>query len=68
MTSEQIRQRIDQITKDMTAEFSNSINTFVLNNSMIKYQKEISQLQAQCQHHFENGVCIYCDKLEDLND
>lgn len=65
MTSEEIRQRIDQLTDQMVDEFSGSVGTFVLNARMIEYQRQIENLQNQCHHKFENGICIYCDKVEE---
>ena len=34
--------------------------TFVLNPRIGEINKEIKELQAQCQHNFVNGVCEFC--------
>ncbi len=65
MTQNEIRMAIDEIIEEMTEDFSQSRNQFVLNNNMIRFQQRIENLQNQCDHKFENGICIYCDKVED---
>ena len=65
MTQSEIREAMDEIIAEMTEDFSHSMNQFVLNNNMINFQKRIDALQNQCEHQFENGICIYCDKVED---
>jgi hypothetical protein len=65
MTSEEIRHRMDQIIEQMTTDFSHSMNQFVLNNKMLDYQKKMANLQSQCAHEYESGICKYCDKMED---
>ena len=38
--------------------------TFVLNKEVIELQNEIENLQAQCMHDYQNGLCKYCGKEE----
>jgi len=39
---------------------------FVLNPEIANLLKENDELRAQCNHEYENGVCIYCNKpMED---
>lgn len=33
---------------------------FTLNNEVAKIMKENEGLRAQCEHQFENGICIWC--------
>ena len=40
-------------------------NQFILNNTVKELLKENDELQAQCEHEFEDGYCIYCYKQED---
>lgn len=45
----------------LTQEF-----VFVLNPRIVALQKEIKELQAQCEHDYdENGVCKICCKMEE---
>lgn len=36
--------------------------TFVLNKEAQKLQEEITELQENCPHEFNKGVCKYCGK------
>ncbi len=40
-------------------------NIFTLNNSVAQLLAENKQLQDICTHEFEEGYCIYCDKMEE---
>ena len=33
---------------------------FVLNKEIANLQEEINELQNQCPHEYETGVCVYC--------
>ena len=68
MTSEEIRAAIDEIIDQMTIDFNASMGKFVLNNNMIHYQNQITALQNQCHHKFEDGQCIYCYMMEVRDD
>lgn len=63
MTGEEIRSKINKNNKIVQAMFNP--NQFVLNNTILKLLEENKELQAQCNHVFDNGYCIYCDKEED---
>lgn len=38
--------------------------TFVLNKEAQKLQEEITELQENCPHEFNEGICKYCGKEE----
>ncbi len=37
---------------------------FVLNKEIANLQEEINELQNQCPHEYETGVCVYCGMEE----
>lgn len=39
--------------------------TFVLNPETLAIRYKIDQLQAKCNHVWENGACIVCSKEEE---
>lgn len=63
MTSEQIHNKIvennNEIEKILTA------NRFTLNIKIQELLEENKKLQKECNHLFENGICIYCFKEAD---
>ena len=63
MTSEQIHNKIvennNEIEKILTA------NRFTLNIKIQELLEKNKKLQKECNHLFENGVCIYCFKEAD---
>lgn len=63
MNNAEIRQRIDLNNKIISQTIQP--NFFTLNNTVADLLEENRQLQAQCKHEFENGYCIYCDKMEE---
>lgn len=63
MNNAEIRQRIDLNNKIISQTIQP--NFFTLNNTVADLLEENRQLQAQCRHEFENGYCIYCDKMEE---
>lgn len=60
MTSEQIHNKIiennNEIERILTA------NRFTLNIRIQELLEENKELQKECNHLFENGVCVYCFK------
>ena len=62
-TKEQIRAKINQNNLIMQSLFNP--NQFTLNEKVRELQAENFELQKQCIHEFLNGVCVYCDSLED---
>lgn len=62
MTSKELMALI----KEKRAEFAKHFDpsTFVLNKKAMEIQNEISDLQKECSHEFENGVCKICGAEE----
>ena len=63
MNNAEIRQRIDLNNKLIAQSMQPS--SFTLNNTIAQLLEENRQLQSQCKHEFEDGFCIYCDKMEE---
>lgn len=63
MNNAEIRLRINLNNKLISQSMQPS--SFTLNNTVAQLIEENRQLQAQCRHEFENGYCIYCDKMEE---
>ena len=38
--------------------------SFILSRELRSYRKEIKELQSICEHEYQNGMCIYCEKEE----
>ena len=62
MTNEEIRIRIDELYKLIEEEIDPC--SFVLNLQAREYTMEIQEIRQQCNHHFVNGQCQYCDEME----
>lgn len=62
--SQKIRQKINENNKRI--ETILRPDTFVLNEEVKALLDENRKLQQECEHRFENGVCVYCDKEEPL--
>ena len=56
--SQEIKKRIDELSLEV--EQLMDPTTFVLNPRIGEIDKEIKELQAQCQHNFVDGVCEFC--------
>lgn len=65
MNQVEIRQTIDKNNK-MIKEFM-SPNFFSLNNTVFELLQENHKLQEICSHKFEDGYCIFCDKMEETS-
>lgn len=66
MTDIQRRTRIDELNKQIEGLLTPNI--FVLNNTVLQLQKEIDQLQQDCNHHYVEGFCEICNKAEEGNE
>lgn len=66
MNNIEIRQEIDRLTAMLEEIISPS--KFTLNNLVVEISTQIESIQSQCQHEFQDGFCIYCDKMNPEND
>ena len=57
-------QEIFSLIKNKQEEIDKLIDptTFILNDRVVQLQKEIAELQEQCQHEYDNDICKYCGK------
>jgi len=62
MTNSEIKERINEINREIEQVFTAGI--FTLNNQIQELKKERRELQDQCSHEFDNGVCKFCGKSE----
>lgn len=62
MNNLEIRKQIDINNKTIASLMTP--NSFVLNNTVANLLEENRQLQSLCNHEFEEGYCVYCDKEE----
>lgn len=60
MTYQEIRNKINEIKENNNKIILEGLH--ILNQQIENNMKEIESLQEQCDHHFQDGVCIYCDK------
>ena len=63
MTGFQIREQIDKNNAKINQNFKPEV--FVLDTKVAELIQENSLLRKQCEHKFENGICVYCDLRED---
>lgn len=62
MTQIEIRRAID-----LNNQLINTLRTpnqFTLNKEVMRLRQENKNYQSQCQHHFVNGYCEFCDMEE----
>lgn len=63
MNGFQIREKIDKNNAEINQNFRPEV--FVLDTRIAKLIQENNQLRKQCEHKFENGICVYCDYEEE---
>lgn len=61
MNGTEIRFKIDENNKVI----QQLLNKFILNSELKELMDENEQLRKECPHNFVNGVCTYCDVLEE---
>ena len=62
MTRDEIRNKV--LFNEMKIKELLDPSIFILQPEVEKLEKEIAELQAQCDHEFENGVCTICGIAE----
>lgn len=60
MTGQEIRDKINFIYTEI--DKISERDTFVLNENIKRLYERLNEIQSKCEHEFENGICIYCDK------
>lgn len=60
MNGNEIRERINSNNARIRA----ALDKFVLTDEIQQLMKDNDNLRKQCQHHFVDGVCEYCDGFE----
>lgn len=63
MTDVERKERIDFLNQQI--EKCLSPNIFTLNNIVLELQKEIWDLQQECNHKYNEGYCEYCYKAKE---
>lgn len=63
MTDIERKERIDFLNKQIEQFLTPS--KFTLNNTVLDLQKEIIELQNNCNHKYKEGFCEYCYRAEE---
>ena len=61
--SKEIRKKIDSLYNEL--ETTVVPGDFIFNPKILIISKKIEALQKECQHHFVNGICEFCDVEDD---
>ena len=62
MSGTDIRKKIDENNERI--QFL--LNKFVLTDELNELMEDNEKMREECQHEFVDGVCIYCDVLEEF--
>lgn len=63
--SKEIKEKIDQLRWEMEDAYEPGV--FILNRRMVEINDQIIALQDQCSHHYVDGQCEFCYRLEGAN-
>jgi hypothetical protein len=61
MDKNEIRERINFLKEAL----EKGQESFILSRELRLFRKELKKIQSECEHEFQDGICIYCDKHED---
>lgn len=64
MTNTEIFTRVTNACEELD-ELLSGMDVFTFNPRVAELEKEIEDLQAQCEHSFHDGKCEYCGKEEE---
>ena len=64
--SREIKDKIDALRLELEEALAPGM--FTLNPKVVRINKEIEALQNNCNHHFIEGQCEFCYKLEGVNE
>lgn len=64
--SREIKNKIDALRLELEEALVPGM--FTLNPEVVRINKEIEVLQNNCNHHFVEGQCEFCYKLEGVNE
>lgn len=64
--SKEIKQKIDEYAAEIERLYDPTI--FTLNQKVNELGKKIVELQNQCHHHFVDGQCEFCYRMEGNNE
>lgn len=56
-----IQRRVSSIHE----EIEEMLDGFILNPRIQELKHELHDLQEQCEHEYNNGVCVWCGRFED---
>ena len=63
LTPEEIKINIHNLETEL--EEIIMADVFILNKKIVNINSKIEELQKQCEHKYENGMCVHCHKVED---
>ena len=63
--SKEIKAKIDNLRWQLEEAFTPGV--FTLNPEVVRIRNEISMLQNECEHHYVEGQCEFCYRLEGMN-
>lgn len=65
VTGEWIKEQIEKTKATFQANSTKqSFNSFVLNDSAIKFTHTLNELRKMCPHKYKNNICIYCKNIK----
>lgn len=53
------RKKVNELYKQIEENMDTS--SFVLNKIVMELQSQLENIQNNCNHHYVNNKCIYCD-------
>jgi len=63
MTLLEIKTEMDDLNEKLAEAIHKAY--FTLNEETKEIYERIDELQAECTHEFDDGVCVYCSKIRE---